>query len=101
MILEKSTDFENLISDGLVIVDFFATWCGPCKMLAPMLEQLLEINPDLKLVKVDVDQFQPIAVKYGVYAMPTLMFFKNGEKVLTSVGFKPLNQLQELVDSVK
>lgn len=76
-------------NNGLVVVDFWATWCGPCKMIAPVLETLSIEMPEVKIVKVDVDKSQSIAMEYGVTTIPTLKVFKNGEVVDTLVGFKP------------
>ncbi|EDR22855.1 thioredoxin-1, putative [Entamoeba dispar SAW760] len=63
-----------------VLVDFFATWCGPCKMIAPYFEELARTNPSIKFVKVDVDQGADIAQRYGVHSMPTFILFKNGQE---------------------
>ena len=93
MILEKSTDFESIISEGLVIVDFFATWCGPCKMISPILEKFADENKDIKVLKVDVDEFSPIANKFQIHSIPTLLLFKNGELIDKKVGFTDYNGL--------
>lgn len=99
MKLEKSTDFEEIISNGLVLVDFFATWCGPCKMLAPVLEELAsEYEEKLTILKVDVDEFSSIASKYSIYSIPTLLLFKDGELVKKSVGFKDLDALKTFIE---
>ncbi len=99
MKLEKSTDFETIINKGLVLVDFFATWCGPCKMLAPVLEELAEESVDkLTILKVDVDEFAPIANKYSIYSVPTLLLFKEGELVKKTVGFKDLDGLKDFIE---
>lgn len=99
MKLEKSTDFEEIISNGLVLVDFFATWCGPCKMLAPVLEELAsEYEEKLTILKVDVDEFSSIASKYSIYSIPTLLLFKDGEFVKKSVGFKDLDALKTFIE---
>ncbi|MBO4703652.1 MAG: thioredoxin, partial [Bacilli bacterium] len=70
-------EFNELIKEGTVLVDFFATWCGPCKMLSPVLEELSE-ESNVLIVKVDVDEAGPLAAQYGIQAVPTLMLFKNG-----------------------
>ncbi|MCR9066797.1 MAG: thioredoxin [Cytophagales bacterium] len=69
-----------------VVVDFFATWCGPCKRIAPDLETLSELEQTVIFMKVDVDELEDLAAKYDVSAMPTFLFFKNGEKVADIVG---------------
>lgn len=99
MKLEKSTDFETIINNGVVLVDFFATWCGPCKMLSPVLEELsAEYGEKLTILKVDVDEFSPIASKYSVYSIPSLFLFKDGELVDKTVGFRDLEGLKLFVE---
>lgn len=99
MKLEKSTDFENLIASGVTLVDFFATWCGPCKMLAPVLDELAEEYQDkIKILKIDVDEFSSIANKFSVYSIPTLILFKDGELVKKTVGFKDLDGLKMFIE---
>jgi thioredoxin 1 len=74
-------DFESEVikSDKLVVVDFWAEWCGPCKMIAPLLDEVAKEMPDkVKIVKVNVDQEQQLAQQYGIYNIPTLLFFKGG-----------------------
>ncbi len=75
-----TAEFENevLKSEQPVIVDFFATWCGPCKMLAPVLDEFSEKHPEYKVVKIDVDEETPLAIKFGVASIPTLIIFKDG-----------------------
>ena len=84
IITSDSFEMEVLKSDKPVLVDFFATWCGPCKMLAPVLDELYEDRDDIKVVKLDVDQSMDLAQKYKVAAVPTLLLFKNGEVAKTS-----------------
>jgi thioredoxin 1 len=80
---------EALNHDGLVVVDFFATWCGPCKMIAPLLEKFSVEYPSAKFIKVDVDELSTVAQEYEVSSMPTLLFFKGGKIVQTVVGANP------------
>ena len=104
MSITYSTDatFKTDIAEGIVLVDFYADWCGPCKMIAPALEALApEIADYAKIVKVDTDKCQATAREYGVMSIPTLILFKNGEKVNQSVGFQPKEALKALVDSAK
>ncbi|ODV91411.1 hypothetical protein CANCADRAFT_3115 [Tortispora caseinolytica NRRL Y-17796] len=83
--------FKSAIaSDKLTVVDFFATWCGPCKAIAPVVDKMSEEFTDAVFIKVDVDQLGDIAAEYGVRAMPTFMLFKNGEKIETVVGANPM-----------
>ena len=100
MAIIHATDqnFEENIKEGLVLVDFWAPWCGPCKMIAPVLEELDgEIEGKANIVKVDVDDNQETAGKYGIMSIPTLVLFKDGEIVDKVVGFKPKEALAELI----
>ena len=78
------TDFNTHINDSLVLVDFFATWCGPCKMLGPVLEEIANDRVDVKIVKIDTDECPNLSKEYGIMSVPTLMLFKNGEVVSTN-----------------
>ena len=91
--------FATETNEGVVLVDFWAPWCGPCKMIAPVLEELDgEIGDKVKIVKVDVDENQETAGKFGVMSIPTLVVLKDGEVVDKVVGFQPKEALAELVE---
>lgn len=96
----NSNEFRSEISEGVVLVDFFATWCGPCKMLAPILEELQEELSDVKIVKIDVDENPELANKYGIASIPTIKIFKDGNDVDTKVGFMPKEMLKESIEEV-
>ena len=80
--------FEKIIRESSkpVLVDFWATWCGPCRMLAPVLEEVAEERQDITVCKVDVDEERELALEYGISSIPTLLVFKNGEVVRKSIG---------------
>lgn len=90
---------EVLEHKGVVIVDFFATWCGPCKMLAPEYEKAsAQLADKVKFVKVDIDNCQEIAANYQIMTVPTLLIFKDGEIVETLVGFSPAGSIASSLD---
>ena len=92
-------NFKAETSSGLVLVDFYADWCGPCKMLAPVLEELANEVTDAKVVKVNVDDARDLAMAYKVSSIPNLTLLKDGEIVYQDVGFKPKEMLMQLIDS--
>ncbi|MCP1145490.1 thioredoxin [Lysinibacillus endophyticus] len=95
-------DFAQQIEKGLVLVDFWATWCGPCKMIAPVLEELdAEMGEEVKIVKLDVDNNQATAAEYQVMSIPTLLLFKDGQQVAKTVGFQPKEALAEFINNNK
>jgi len=92
--------FAQDTSNGLVLVDFWATWCGPCRMIAPVLEELdAEIGDKVKIVKIDVDENQETAHQYGVMSIPTLILFKDGEVVDKVIGYRPKEALEEFINN--
>jgi len=90
-------EFDKLIKGDKVLVDFFATWCGPCSMLAPLVEKLAQDNPDLTVIKVDVDNAEEIAAAYDISSIPTLIYFSKGAPVKKSVGYIPEASLKRFV----
>ena len=96
--INNAEEFDSLIKEGKVLVDFFATWCGPCKMLSPVLEEVSNENPDLLVLKIDVDEVSELAARYGIQAIPTLMLFKNDQRVETRMGYQNKNQLLAFIN---
>lgn len=90
-------EFNELIKNENVLVDFFATWCGPCKMIGPNIEKIADEFDDLTVIKVDVDQHPEIAMVYGIQTIPTLIVFKQGELVKQQVGFVSYPNIKKLV----
>lgn len=96
-----SNDFNDVTREGLVLVDFYAEWCGPCKMLAPVLDQFAKDNDNVKVVKVNVDEARDIAEKYQIMSIPTLILFKNGEVDSIKQGFNTKPMLESWVNERK
>ncbi len=95
--LENEQDFFELINNKLVLVDFYATWCGPCRMISPIIDELAKETTDLMVVKVDVDKYPNIATKYGIMSIPTLKVFKNGKEEKTSIGYIEKDAIKDLL----
>ncbi|MGI6118390.1 MAG: thioredoxin [Bilifractor sp.] len=96
-ITSENFDQEVLKSDVPVLLDFWAVWCAPCRMLSPVVDQIAGERSDIKVGKVNVDEQQELAMKFGVSAIPTLIVFKNGAEVNRSVGVIPKEQILDLV----
>lgn len=91
---------EVLKAKEFVLVDFYADWCGPCKMMAPVLDEVASDSNDWKIGKVNVDESSDLAGKYGVQSIPTLVFFKNGEEVGRAMGFQSKEALKSKMDEL-
>ena len=87
--IKDSAEFNNETAKGKVLVDFFATWCGPCKMLAPIIEKVASEHEDITVLKIDVDEVPDVAAKYGIRSIPTLILFEDGKAVDMKLGYIP------------
>ena len=104
MAIVQGTDsnFQQEIANGVVLVDFWAAWCGPCKMIAPVLEEVdAEMNGEVKVVKVDVDNNQATAGEYGIMSIPSLLLFVDGELKAKTAGFMPKDALVDFINDNK
>ncbi|MBQ9456991.1 MAG: thioredoxin [Bacilli bacterium] len=95
--IATAEEFDAEIKSGKVLVDLFATWCGPCKMLSPVIDQVEAEHPEVKFIKVDVDEVPAIAARYNVYSIPTILVFNDGEKVNEQIGFVPKPGIEKLI----
>lgn len=94
-------DFEELLKTSIkpIVIDFWAEWCGPCKMIAPILEEISEEREDVMIVKVDVDNVRAVAEKYGIRSIPTLMVIKDGEVQATKIGANTKQSIVSFIDN--
>ena len=92
----NNEDFNEEIKDKLVLVDFYATWCGPCRMMHPIIEEVAK-EENIKVIKVDVDKHDELARNYGIMSIPTIIIFDKGNEIKKSIGFKTKNELLEFI----
>ena len=92
-------NFKSEVLDykGTVLIDFWADWCGPCRMLSPIVDEVANENPNIKVGKINVDEQQELSAQFGIMSIPTLLVFKNGEKVSESIGLIPKEQVEKMI----
>ena len=96
--INKNNFEEVKNSDKLVLLDFYADWCGPCRMVAPILHEIAEERPDVLVGKINVDEEEDLAMKFGVYSIPTLVVMKNGEIIRQTSGARPKAQILAMLE---
>ncbi len=96
----KESEFENVVlkEKGKVLVDFYANWCGPCKMLRPILESIASERSDKKIVSIDVDEAEDLAREYGIISIPCVILFEDGKEVNRSIGLKSKSEIEGMLD---
>ncbi len=98
--INTKAEFDAAIAKGICFIDFYATWCGPCKMLSPIVEKLsMEYQGQITFLKVDVDQCSEVAAQYGIMSIPTLVMTKDGSTIATTMGYMPEADLKQFIES--
>lgn len=98
MTIKSLEEFNNAISNEYVLIDFYADWCGPCKMLSPIIENIASSRDNIKVYKVNVDELGDVAREFAVMSIPTLILFKNGSLVDKKIGFSPESVLNDWIN---
>lgn len=98
-ITKENFEEKVLNAENRVLLDFWATWCGPCKMIAPHIEQIAEENEHITVGKIDVDEERELAMQFGITSIPTLVVMEKGQKITQALGYRPKEDIQKLLDA--
>lgn len=98
-VMSNQFEEEVLKSDKIALVDFYADWCGPCKMLSPIIDEIANENNDIKVCRINIDANQDLAIQYQVMSIPTLVVIKNGKEINRAVGVLPKNDILEMLNN--
>ena len=96
--INNAKEFDESIKEGRVLVDFYALWCGPCRMLAPVVEKVIEEHPEVSLLRVNVDENEELATRYNIVSIPTLLYFENGQLKHGNVGYIGEEDVKKIID---
>ena len=97
VVYANANNFKDLTAKGVAVVDFYADWCAPCRMIGPVLEQISDENSDITIVKVNVDENQSLAIEHGIRGIPALLVLKDGKQVASRAGFMPKDALVDWI----
>ena len=97
-ITKENFDEMVLKAEGKVLLDFWATWCGPCQMIAPAIEEIAQENEHITVGKIDVDEERELAIQFGISSIPTLVLMENGQKTAQLLGYRPKADIEKLLD---
>lgn len=96
--ISNAKEFDEELKNGRVVVDFYAVWCGPCKMLAPVVEKVVEENSEITLLRVNVDENEELSSRYNIVSIPTLLYFKDGKMINGNVGYIGESEVKKLLE---
>ena len=98
MKIVNKVEFDEIIKNGITLADFYADWCGPCKMLSPVLEELSEEYKDINFIKINCDNEMELAERYGIMSIPAVFIFRNGDMIANTGGYRPKPDMKKFID---